>query len=166
MVGAVTHTHRSQRPHEGKDQKEGNLQEDKIGGLGSIPGLGRSPGEGNGNPLQYSCLEHPRDRGAWWATVYRVAKSQTQRVKASKFHSLALSSGPRHALHPKASHHWGHSSQCRWQKYQESPFHLLIHIMVSKCIVCQLAAWPGIICRESLKAASLHRSQLWYDIQL
>ena len=44
---------------------------------GSIPGLGRSPGEGNGYPLQYSCLENSMDRGAWWATVYGVAKSQT-----------------------------------------------------------------------------------------
>ena len=44
---------------------------------GLIPGSGRSPGEGNGNPLQYSCLENPMDRGAWWATVQRVAKSQT-----------------------------------------------------------------------------------------
>ena len=45
--------------------------------LGSIPGLGRSPGEGNGNPLQYSCLENPMDRGAWQATVHGVAKSRT-----------------------------------------------------------------------------------------
>ena len=44
----------------------------------SIPGLGRSPGEGNGNPLQYSCLENPRDRGAWRVTAHRVAKSRTQ----------------------------------------------------------------------------------------
>ena len=43
--------------------------------LGSIPGSGRSPGEGNGNPLQYSCLENPVDRGAWWATDHGVAKS-------------------------------------------------------------------------------------------
>ena len=43
---------------------------------GLIPGPGRSPGEGHGNPLQYSCLENPMDRGAWWATVHRVAKSQ------------------------------------------------------------------------------------------
>ena len=48
-----------------------------AGDLGSIPGLGRSLGEGNGNPLQCSCLENPMDRGAWWATVYGVAKSQT-----------------------------------------------------------------------------------------
>ena len=39
-----------------------------------IPGWGRSPGEGNGNPLQYSCLENPMDRGAWWATVHGVVK--------------------------------------------------------------------------------------------
>ena len=44
---------------------------------GSIPGLGRSPGGGHGYPLQYSCLENPMDRGAWWATVHGVAKSQT-----------------------------------------------------------------------------------------
>ena len=43
-----------------------------------IPGLGRSPGEENVNPLQYSCLENSMDRGAWWATVHGVTKSQTQ----------------------------------------------------------------------------------------
>jgi len=45
--------------------------------LGSIPGLGRSPGEGHSDPLQYSCPENPMDRGEWWATVHRVAKSWT-----------------------------------------------------------------------------------------
>ena len=45
---------------------------------GSIPGSGKSPGEGHGNPVQYSCLGNPMDRGAWWATVYGVAKSQLQ----------------------------------------------------------------------------------------
>ena len=45
--------------------------------MGLIPGLGKSPGEGNGNPLQYSCLENPMDRGVWQATVHGVAKSQT-----------------------------------------------------------------------------------------
>ena len=49
-----------------------------AGGLGSISGLGRSPGEGNGNPLQYSCLENPMDGGAWEAAVRGVAKSQTR----------------------------------------------------------------------------------------
>ena len=46
--------------------------------VGLISGLGRSPGIGNGNPLQYSCLGNPMDRGAWWATVHGVAKSPTQ----------------------------------------------------------------------------------------
>ena len=48
-----------------------------AGDLGSIPGSGRSPGEGTGNLLQYSCLENPMDGEAWWATVHGVAKSQT-----------------------------------------------------------------------------------------
>ena len=43
----------------------------------SIPGSGSCPGEGNGNPLQYSCLENPMDRGAWWATVLGIAESDT-----------------------------------------------------------------------------------------
>ena len=50
-----------------------------VGDLGSIPGWERSPGEGNGYPLQYSYLENSMDRGAWWATVHGVAKSQTRR---------------------------------------------------------------------------------------
>ena len=52
--------------------KAGDLREE-----GSVPGLGRAPGGGHGNPLQYSCLEHPTDRGALQATVHRVAKRQT-----------------------------------------------------------------------------------------
>ena len=48
-----------------------------VGDAGLIPGLGRFPGGGNGNPLQYSCLENPRDRGAWQATVHGVSNSQT-----------------------------------------------------------------------------------------
>ena len=58
-----------------------------VGDLGLIPGLGRSPGEGKGNPLQYSCLENPMDAGAWWATVHGVAKSWTQ---LSDFTSLLI----------------------------------------------------------------------------
>ena len=57
---------------------DGNESAYIEGDSGSIPGLGRSPGEGNGNPLQYSCLENFMDRGTWWATVQGVAKSQTQ----------------------------------------------------------------------------------------
>ena len=54
--------------------KESNCN---AGDLGSIPGLGRSPGEGNGSPLQYFCLKNPMDGGAWRATVHRATKSQT-----------------------------------------------------------------------------------------
>ena len=56
---------------------DGKASACSVGDLGSIPGLGRSPGEGNGNPLQYSCLENSMDGGAWWATVHGVAKSRT-----------------------------------------------------------------------------------------
>ena len=59
----------------GSDDKESACN---AGDPDSIPGSGRSPGEGNGYPLQYSCLENPTYRGAWRATVHRVAKSQTQ----------------------------------------------------------------------------------------
>ena len=51
-----------------------------TGVVGLIPGLGRSPGEGNGNPLQYSCLGNPMDRGAWWATVHGVTKESDETV--------------------------------------------------------------------------------------
>ena len=60
----------------------GNIRE-----AGSIPGLGRSPGGGHGNPVQNSCLENPMDRGAWRATVHRVAKSRT--VQFSSVQSLS-----------------------------------------------------------------------------
>ena len=58
----------------GSDGKEsaGNAGEPN-----SVPGLGRSPGEGNDNPLQYSCLENSTDRGGWWVTIHGVSKSQT-----------------------------------------------------------------------------------------
>ena len=52
-----------------------------TGDVDSISESGRSPEEGNGNPLQYSCLENPMDRRAWWATVYGVAKNRTQLSK-------------------------------------------------------------------------------------
>ena len=77
-----------------------------AGDLGSIPGSGRSPGEGNGNPLQYSCLENPMDGWAWWATVHRVTKSWT---RLSNF----------------TSHHfymWTYKSHIIWRIYSET-FH-------------------------------------------
>ena len=70
----------------GSDVKESACS---IGDLSSIPGLGRSPGEGNGNPLQYSCLENPMDRRSWPATVHRVTK---QLAKGKILNVLALES--------------------------------------------------------------------------
>ena len=55
---------------------------------GLIPGSGRSPGEGNGNPLQYSCLENPTDTEAWWATVHMVTKSPTRLKRLSTQHTI------------------------------------------------------------------------------
>ena len=66
--------------HGGSDAKESACN---VGGLGSIPGLGRSPGEGNGYSLQYSCLENSMDKGAWQATVHGITKSWT---RLSNFH--------------------------------------------------------------------------------
>ena len=58
--------------------KNPSANEGDIRDTGLIPGLGRSPGGGQGNPLQYSCLENPMDRGAWLARIHRVAKNETQ----------------------------------------------------------------------------------------
>ena len=76
-----------------------------AGDPGLIPGLGRSPGEGNGNLLQYSCLENPMDRGAWRATVHGVIKSQT---RLSNF-TLAFDFD-----------HWLDQSLKRWGKLSQS----------------------------------------------
>ena len=67
----------------GTSGKEPTCQRRRHRVWGSILGSGRSPGGGQGNPLQYSFLENPMDRGAWWATVHRVTKSQT---RLSDFH--------------------------------------------------------------------------------
>ena len=64
-------------PH-GSVGKESACDAGDTGDVGLIPGLGRSPGEGNSNPLQYSCLKNPMGRGTWQATVHGVAESQTQ----------------------------------------------------------------------------------------
>ena len=72
MFGIVFNTFKSSPGGSG-----GKASACNAGDLGSIPGMGRSPGEGNGNPLQYSRLENPMNGGAWWVTVCGVAKSQT-----------------------------------------------------------------------------------------
>ena len=75
----------------GSDSKESACS---AGGLGLIPGSGRSPGEGNGNPLQYSCLGNPVDWAVWWATVCGIKKSQTQLSNCT----FTLTQSMKHAL--------------------------------------------------------------------
>ena len=65
---------------------EGKASACNVGDSGSIPGSGRSPGGGNGHPLQHSFLENPMDGGAWWTTVHRVTKSQTQLSDFTSLH--------------------------------------------------------------------------------
>ena len=64
-----------------------SMQKTWVWSLASIPGLGRSPGEGNSYPLQYSCLENPIDRGAWWTLVHRISKlDMTERLTHTHIH--------------------------------------------------------------------------------
>ena len=88
---------------------EGKESACNAAGLESVPGLGRSPGEGNGNPFQYSCLGNPKDRGAWWATVHGVGKNWTQ-LSDSHNSSLRLEMDRRFNS-PVASH-------CSWNKIE------------------------------------------------
>ena len=74
--------------------KDGKVSACNVGDLGSIPGSGRSPGEGNGNLLQYSCLENPMDGGAWEVTAHGVAKSW---IRLSDF-TFTLRRGKRQVL--------------------------------------------------------------------
>ena len=67
----------------GSSGKEPACQCRRLRDVGSISGSGRSPGGGHGNPLQYSWLENPMDRGAWWATVHGVEKNQTRKKRLS-----------------------------------------------------------------------------------
>ena len=71
----------------GSAEKNLPVMQEDAGDVVSVPGLGRSPEGGHGNPLHYSCLENPMDRGAWWATVHRVAKSWIQ-LKQPSTHTL------------------------------------------------------------------------------
>ena len=101
------------KPLEFPDSSEDKASACHAGDQGLIPWLGRSPGEGNGNPLQYSCLENPMDRGAWPATVHGVTKSQT---RLSEFTSL---------LHFKAFDCVDHNKLWKILKEMGIPNHLL-----------------------------------------
>ena len=73
-----THTDTHTHTHKSLVVKNPPANAGDIRDMGSFPGSGRSPEGGHGSPLQYSCLENPMDRGAWWAIVHRVKKSRTQ----------------------------------------------------------------------------------------
>ena len=75
----------------GKAIKNLPLSVEDAGDVGSIPGSGKSPGGGNDSPLQYSCLENPMDRGAWWAIVYEVIKESEQLSDWAHKHSSIIS---------------------------------------------------------------------------
>ena len=77
-----------------------------VGDLDSIPGLGRSPGEGNSNPLQYSCLENPMDGGAWWATVHGVVKSRTRLSDFTHYFTPILKDDAVKAVHSICQQIW------------------------------------------------------------
>ena len=83
--------------------KESTCDAEDEGNPGTIPGLRRSPGEGHGNPLQYSCLENPRDREAWQATVRSVSKSRTL-LKRLSAHTL-VKTDPRELCCPLSTMH-------------------------------------------------------------
>ena len=84
MSLAEKHRGESQEPVESADGLDGKGSSLNVGDLGLIPRWGRFPGEGNGYPLQYSCLENSMDREAWWITAHGVAKTWTQ---LSTFHT-------------------------------------------------------------------------------
>ena len=84
-----------------------------AGDWGSIPGLGRSPGEGTVYPLQYSCLENPMDRGAWWAIVHGVAEWDTTEQPTLSLHFLSHSWG-KQFLGPESSRQALKSADCLW----------------------------------------------------
>ena len=83
----------------GTSGKEPTCQCRRLKRHSSIPGLGKSPGEGNGNPFQYSCLGNPMDRRPWWAAVYRVSKTQTQFSSVQSLSHVQLFVTPWTAAH-------------------------------------------------------------------
>ena len=104
-----------------------------AGDLGSIPGLRRSPGEGNGNPLQYFCLENPMDGGAWRATVHGVAKSQTRLSKWTELNRTGFSGG---SLSPSACTCFLPDHKCWSQE------HFLINILGAKLLSVSRGTLP------------------------
>ena len=103
--------------------------------LGLIPGSGRSPGEGNGSPLQYSCLENPLDRGAWRAAVHGVAKSWTWLSDFFHFH-LPRSSSFCYIFQPQGSWWWSaHRAPTRSFSVDTSQLDVSIHVSLNSALM-------------------------------
>ena len=98
---------------------DGKASACNVGDAGSISGSGRSPGEGNGNPLQHTCLENPMDGGAWWAAFCGVAKSQT-RLSDFTFMHWRRKWQPTPVFLPGESQGWGILMGCRLWACTES----------------------------------------------
>ena len=109
----VMFIHRSLHQRDFPGGSDGKASAYNAGDLGSIPGPGRSPGEGNGNPLQYSCLENPRDGGAWWAAVYGVTQSQTLLKRLSSSSSNRGKRASRQKKSVKPNHQKGQIFQVK-----------------------------------------------------
>ena len=104
---------------DGSEGKESSCNVGDTGDLGLIPESGRYPGEGNGYPLQYSCLENRMDRGAWWAKVHGVTKSQTRLSDSTAVRLQSLS--PSVALSPSFPTMLGHGERVSVSSQEGSP---------------------------------------------
>ena len=104
-----------------------------AGDLGSIPGSGRSPGEGNGNPLQYYCLENPTDEGAWQAIVHGVVKSQT---RLSNFTHLTIESAQGTSLMARCHRRLELGVQAVLEVQSSSPWLSLLPVSLSFSADC------------------------------
>ena len=108
---------------------EGKASACNVGDPGLIPGSGRSPGEGNGNPLQYSCLENPTDGGAWWAAVHGVTESET--TEQPHFY-------------------------CHFQTYFENIKNPGVCSPVTKCLLAQVSLWGPWGCEDNSAGCLRH----------
>ena len=131
------------------------------GDQGCIPGLGRPPGERNGYPLQYSCLENPMDRGAWWSTVHMVAKSWTWR---SHFNGSLIRS-----LNSHLSHCYLFGSWRIWSLLRNHPLIAPKETGINNTVpVCQVTSvvsgsnhWPA--ARQAPQSMGFSRQEYWSD---